>query len=483
MGPAEEGDALPVMPRFTSRFALLAVFGAALWLASPGHTAGGQVRWCGTDVSASDRLPDAVSAFQVHVIYAFPSDGADRFGERASGIASDLADIDSWWRKQDAGRRPRFDLHDFPGCDSEYGRLDISRVQLPRGTAYYSPETNRIESIVADLVAAGFADPDKKYLVYYDGPVEQPRFCGVANAGVSEGGRDAYSLVYLGSNCGGDLGAGGAAAITAAHEFIHGLNELPAPFPSPGPPNVCPGDQGHVCDNPTDILNPELIGPTLDFEALDVGRDDYYGHSGSWPDAQDSFFLERLDSPDKSAPDGPMGLSVTSDPATGAVRVSWPAATDAVGPVTYRVYRDGKLLGVTERLEFSDSAAQDATLAYGVRAADGAGFLSPRQTIRFRVGLGVVDEAGQLLRDTVPPPAVSSLRQRTTKRGLVLRWSAVSDPGGLSGYRLERNGKPYRLVATTSIKIPRRQARGRWSVRALDRAGNLGPASRQVTVR
>ena len=38
---------------------------------------------------------------------------------------------------------------------------------------------------------------------------------------------------------------------------------------------------------------------------LDGGRDDYYGHSGTWTDVQDSLFLERLDSPDRAAPSLP----------------------------------------------------------------------------------------------------------------------------------------------------------------------------------
>ena len=39
--------------------------------------------WCGNDVQTQDRRPDAVSGAQFHVLYATPSDGADRFAEMA----------------------------------------------------------------------------------------------------------------------------------------------------------------------------------------------------------------------------------------------------------------------------------------------------------------------------------------------------------------------------------------------------------------
>ena len=53
-------------------------------------------------------------------------------------------------------------------------------------------------------------------------------------------------------------------------------------------------------------------GP-LESRLLDVGRDDYYGHAGSWDDVQDSLFLERLDSPDRAAPTVPTLPEITSD--------------------------------------------------------------------------------------------------------------------------------------------------------------------------
>ena len=43
-----------------------------------------------------------------------------------------------------------------------------------------------------------------------------------------------------------------------------------------------------------------LLENELEEHVLDSWHDDYHGHSGPWPDVQDSLFLQRLDSPDRS---------------------------------------------------------------------------------------------------------------------------------------------------------------------------------------
>ena len=439
--------------------------------------------WCGgADESAFDRQPDAVSAFEIHVVYAFPADGIDRFADRVSLIDTDLATMDIWWRGQDSTRTPRFDLASFAGCPSTFGQLDVSSLRLPHEAAFYARD--QFNLLRLDLDATGFGDPDKKYLVYYDGPPLPSGtgvFCGQSDSRVTGGGRHAYSIVYLGGFCGETLGLGGATAVIATHELIHGLSALTI-FGSPGPPHACPGDPGHPCDSPNDILYPSFgSSVTLDSLTLDVARDDYYGHSGPWWDVQDSPFLTRLDSPDQAPPSAPAGLTATSRADT--VLLSWQASADDVGPVTYRVYRDGDLIGTSGSPHFQDDGA-DARRAnhYAVRAADAVGFLSTRVDLRFRVGLGIVDEAGSLVRDTVPPPAVDAVRARATRTAVILSWRGVSDAGGLRGYRVQRNGVLYALVLRPSVTIPRRRRTAHWTIRAVDRAGNLGPPG-LITVR
>jgi hypothetical protein len=75
----------------------------------------------------------------------------------------------------------------------------------------------------------------------------------------------------------------------AAHELLHALGAVP-----PGDPH-CPSDPGHPCDSPTDVLYPYTGGEPISQKVLDYNHDDYYGHSQSWPDVQDSLWLHRLD--------------------------------------------------------------------------------------------------------------------------------------------------------------------------------------------
>ena len=128
--------------------------------------------------------------------------------------------------------------------------------------------------------------------------------------------------------------------VVAVHELAHTFDAV-----SGGAPHHC--SEGHVCDVTNDLMNASLSGDELETHVLDGGRDDYYGHSGTWIDVQDSLFLERLDSPDRAAPSLPVGLTATDGGAPGIVRLSWRASTDDVGPIAYRVYQDDRFISTT----------------------------------------------------------------------------------------------------------------------------------------
>jgi hypothetical protein len=462
---------------FAVRRALFAAcLAAASALAASAPAAAPPVAWCGTP-SAVDRFPDEVSGFAWHVVYAIPSDGTDRFAAIASGIATDLSAIDAWWNAQDPSRRIRFDLFAFPGCSPGPGQLDLSSVRLPKPASAYQPAAGRLDLLVGDLNAApfGFSSPDKKYLVYYDGPVEDPNACGEGNAGIVDGGAKAFAVVYL-QACGQQTpGDGeGSAAVTAAHEMTHVFDAVDSQAP-----HQCEG--GHVCDSPSELMNATGSGgDVLSALVLDAGRDDYYGHSGPWWDVQDSPFLIRIGGPDQAPPAGPARVVATS--VGTLVRLSWPAATDDVGVAGYRVYRDGALLTQASQPQVSDRAPLGTTFVYGVRAYDAAGGLGPLSEVRFRVGVGVVDESGALVEDTVAPPGVKGLRATLGARALRLRWAGARDAGGLRGYIVERNRRRIALVKRRSIAVPLARANATWSVRAVDRAGNVGPRLESLKV-
>jgi hypothetical protein len=84
---------------------------------------------------------------------------------------------------------------------------------------------------------------------------------------------------------------GASTAEVAAHELLHAMGAV-----QDGAPHMCPPpDDSHTCDNTRDVMYPFTDGTPLPGLLLDPGRDDYYGHSGSWPDLQDSPWLVQLD--------------------------------------------------------------------------------------------------------------------------------------------------------------------------------------------
>ena len=290
------------------------------------------VSWCGGAPSATDRKPDSEisSPNQVHAVYAVPSDGADRFSTYASRIASDAEAIDAWWQGQDPARTPRFDLYPFPGCTTKFGALDISSVRLPKtGAAYGGPKDG--PAIIFDMPDFDSLAP-KKILVYYDGPVpdDVEQICGTAyvtGSSQTTGGLDGFVFVWLQSICPDDVGGGAFSAAVAAHETLHTLGAVPT-----AAPHTCPSYPGHVCDSTSDILYPfATLSTTLTTVTLDVGRDDYYGHSGSWLDQQDSPWLTHL-------PQFQLGIGLSG---SGKVDVVSPGSTSCARACTLTV--DGGL--------------------------------------------------------------------------------------------------------------------------------------------
>jgi hypothetical protein len=269
---------------------ILPVLGAALlWSAAPA-AAVTPVTWCGNDRAAANRAPDVDSgpAFRIHVIYATPSDGPDRFGTFASPIATDISAIDGWWRSQDSARTPRFDLFAFPGCTTRFGDLDLGFARLPRPASAYA-DLNLLQ-LSADL--ASFGPPNVKNIVYYDGPTTEPLVCGTTGyLADHEGGPFGFAFVWLQADCDVDVGSGNLTAEVAVHELMHNLGAV-----QKGAPHECPApNDGHVCDSSSDLLYPYVTsGASVSRAILDVGRDDYYGHSGSWWDVQDSQWLMHL---------------------------------------------------------------------------------------------------------------------------------------------------------------------------------------------
>jgi hypothetical protein len=277
--------------RLSTAVLIVVVAALAFGVAPPaGGSAASAASWCGAaEPSAADRLPDvARGARQIHVVFAYPADASPDLTEASARLVGEAQAMDAWFRREDPSRTPRFDRFPAPGCDEHLGDLDISHVGLPRAGADYLACQSSLGAfsrcLIRDLVdTRGFPERGpKKYLVYYAGPIEAQTPCGA--------GGTWFQMAFLGNTCGAGFGVGGDATWVAMHELLHGLGAVPTQAP-----HVC--GTAHVCDSTADIMNDFSRHSVLANATLDLGRDDYYGHGGSWLDLRSSFWLARLDVP------------------------------------------------------------------------------------------------------------------------------------------------------------------------------------------
>ena len=301
------GTLLGVKPSW--RRAALAVLIAAAAALGYGPGVAHAADWCGT-VSTVDR-PAVLAGNPIRVVYALPADGSDRSAELAPQISADVDEIDAWWRLSDPTRTLRFDVAAFP-CGVQ---ADITAKRMQGSSAELAARGPLLNQILGELEDSG----SEKYLVFYDGPVADPRLCGQGSGSPHGGGA---AIVYLAACTSID------SAAVAAHEVLHMLGALS------GSTRGCPDNPAHVCDSTADILYPFAQGGPLSSHLLDLNRDDYYGHGAAWFDVRSSAWLRYLDAQValSVAVDGPGTL--TSDApgvlCTSACRSEWNAGSTVV---------------------------------------------------------------------------------------------------------------------------------------------------------
>jgi hypothetical protein len=237
-------------------------------------------------------------------------------------------------------------------------------------------------------------------------------------------------------------------------------------------PHAC--NSGHVCDSANDLMKAELQdGDSLANLQLDVGRDDYYGHSGAWWDTRNSDLLYALD---RNLPAAP-AIVATATSSGQNVEVDW-ASSPVNDAVDLRIYgADGSFLQQIQHSSFADQGAIGEMLTWVLRSVDVGGFLGPPTTLHFKVGYGIVDATGKVTKDTVPPGAVRNVRAGRSGTRVIVSWAKVPDLIGLRGYRVSVPGLAPAVVKTTAASIPLAYARGKTvTVAAVDEAGNRGAA-------
>jgi fibronectin type 3 domain-containing protein len=181
---------------------------------------------------------------------------------------------------------------------------------------------------------------------------------------------------------------------------------------------------------------------------------------------------------DVTPPSVPAGLAAV---ATDGPRLTltWQPSADDDAVAGYRVYRDGALVATVAAPLYADtSVVAGRRYAYAVSAVDHAGNASARSaavSASYRGGAA----------DGAAPTVPGGVRALIAGRSVKVTWRPSSDAGGISAYRLYRNGE---LVATvratrwTDLQYPDFAAFGkvRYAVAAVDASGNASAPSRAV---
>ncbi len=213
--------------------------------------------------------PDDVAGNQIHVLYVIPSDGTDRSGTLASEIATSVSAWENWFSGQTSGSHLRLDTLN--------GVLDLTFLQLHRTNAQMqSYGINLRDQIEYEVLANGFDDTNKIYLVIYDGGGKSTLECGGAALPPTLPG--SVGALYLNGMPSGAPGcntnsltssanAPGYLEFATVHEIVHTLGFVPTCAPHETL-------SGHVSDSNTDLMyaGSQPWMPSV----LDFNHDDYY---------------------------------------------------------------------------------------------------------------------------------------------------------------------------------------------------------------
>lgn len=184
--------------------------------------------------------------------------------------------------------------------------------------------------------------------------------------------------------------------------------------------------------------------------------------------------------PDTTAPSAPGKPSVKLNSTQTAVVVSWSAATDNVGVKYYAIWRNGvyvtRVNGTT--LSFTDTdVAQGSSYTYQIYALDAANNRSAAS----------LASASIKVADTTAPTAPTGLTGTSTVTGTAkLTWKASSDNVGVTGYNVYRGTTKIATVSGSTLTYTKSGLNSggayKFTVEAVDAAGNVSPMSTQITV-
>jgi fibronectin type 3 domain-containing protein len=175
-------------------------------------------------------------------------------------------------------------------------------------------------------------------------------------------------------------------------------------------------------------------------------------------------------------PSVPQNLLATPQEAPLRVELAWDAATDDASALAYRVYRNGAFVATTTATSWTHTnPAEGTTYTYSVRAIDSAGNLGDASA---PVSATTPDQSAP-----TPPPDLAAQALVNPAR-VELSWTAATDPAGVAGYEVSRDGAVIGTSPTPSFTDAGVSGSTTYvySVIAYDAAGNRSdPAAVQVT--
>jgi fibronectin type 3 domain-containing protein len=191
-----------------------------------------------------------------------------------------------------------------------------------------------------------------------------------------------------------------------------------------------------------------------------------------------STYTVNVNNGDTTPPTAPTGFVARAISPT-QVDLAWTASTDNVRVTAYYIQRNGVIIATVSGTSYSDlSVTGNTTYTYVVIAADAAG----NKTASSSQSVTTPAPA-----DTTPPAAPTNLSGVAASSTQVnLSWSAATDPSGIKGYNVYRNGVKINsaLVTTTSYGDSTATAGATYSytVTAVDGANNESAKSTAVSV-
>lgn len=207
--------------------------------------------------------PDDTGDYQVHIVYAIPSDGIDQRFDINGALKTSVMAFQKWMSQQTNGRSFRIDTYQ--------GQYDITFVRLSKSDEEIQAAGAFVrEAIEEDLKQKGFDHPQKIYGVYYGGRAVPCGGTGAAPPTII----GKVASTYFGAcenSFAPSIDQPGYLEFVMAHELVHTLG-----FVAACAPHSIPGNSSHVNDDSRDLMyaGPLPWQPSI----LDIGRDDYFEH-------------------------------------------------------------------------------------------------------------------------------------------------------------------------------------------------------------